>query len=128
MSRFDLQDLVDGMSARMQRERAETQMTLGSLIESLEALPDGAEVPNLKGADSYRGYYSDLAFGRGEGNRPAAELLAECRAAMGKVFMGYKGGDFVMGQTTPVWVAEYGRCGDRLICIGRDDLQTSPDA
>lgn len=40
-----------------------------------------AEVANLNSAHSYRGYYSDLAFEQGEGTRPAADLLAECKAA-----------------------------------------------
>jgi len=109
--------LMDGMSAQWQRERSETQMTLGKLIAALEAMLEGAEVANLNSAHSYRGYYSDLAFEKGEGTRPAAALLAECKAAMGQVFCGYKGGDFVMGALTPVWVAEYGCCGLKLMAL-----------
>lgn len=114
---MNLQALVDGMSAQWQRERAETQMTLRKLIAALEAMPEGAEVANLTSAHSYRGYYSDLAFEQREGARPAADLLAECKAAMGEVFCGYKGGDFVMGALTPVWVAEYGCLGKRLMAL-----------
>ena len=99
---MDISVLIDGLNAQWQRERAETQMTLGKLIADLEAMPKGACVANLKSAHSYRGYYSDLAFEKGEGQRPAAELLAECKAAMGKVFEGYKGGNYVMGALTPV--------------------------
>jgi len=125
---LNLQDLVDGMNARMQRERAGSQLTLGHLIEKLEAMPDGAVVPNLKKAHSYRGYYVDLAFERGDGTRPAAELLAECRASMGKMFEGYKGGEFVMGELTPVWVAEYGCSGQRIIAIGSgNNLELAED-
>jgi hypothetical protein len=36
------------------------------------------------------------------------------------VFMGYKGGDFVMGALTPVWVANYGSCGQKLMAIRPD--------
>ena len=114
---MNLQSLVDGMSAQWQRERAETQMTLGKLISVLEAMPEGAEVANLNSAHSYRGYYSDLAFEQDEGTRPAADLLAECKAAMGNVFCGYKGGDFVMGALTPVWVASFGCCGPKLMAL-----------
>ncbi len=126
MAGFDLQDLVDGMSARMQQERAETQMTLGKLIEVLEVMPN-AEVPNLEAAHSYRGYYSDLAFERGVGTRPAADILAECRGAMGRAFTGYKGGDFVMGELTPVWIAAYGSCGEKLTGLDQDEVRTEPD-
>lgn len=110
---MNIQALID----QWQRERAETQMTLGKLIDALEAMPDGAEVANINSAHSYRGYYSDLAFEREEGSRPAADLLAECKEAMGKVFCGYKGGDFVMGALTPVWVASYGCCGLKLMAL-----------
>lgn len=114
---IDMQALVDGMSAKWQRERAETQMTLGNLIAVLTAMPAGAHVANLSHPHSYRGYYSDLAFERAEGVRPAAELLADCKDAMGKVFEGWKGGDFVMGSLTPLWIAECGDCGEKLMAL-----------
>lgn len=114
---FDMQALVDGMSARWQRERALTQLTLGGLIAALEVMPLDAEVANLTEPDSYRGYYSDLAFALRDGTRPASALLADCRAAMGQVFTGYKGGEYVMGALTPLWVAEYGCCGDKLMAV-----------
>lgn len=114
---MNIQALMDGMSAQWQRERAETQITLGKLIDALEAMPEGAEVANLNSAHSYRGYYSDLAFEREEGTRPATDLLKECKKARGQVFCGYKGGDFVMGARTPVWVADYGDCGTKLMAL-----------
>ncbi len=125
---MNMQALMDGMSAQWQRERAETQMTLGELIAVLEAIPEGAEVANLNSVHSYRGYYSDLAFEHSEGTRPAADLLKECKAAMGKVFCGYKGGDFVMGEMTPVWVASYGCCGLKLMALhAGGDVETAED-
>lgn len=125
---MNLQALVDGLSAQWQLERAETQMTLGKLIDALEAMPEGAEVANLRGAHSYRGYYSDLAFEQNEGTRPAVDLLAECEAAMGQVFCGYKGGNYVMGALTPVWVAEYGCCGPKLMALHvGGEMETAED-
>lgn len=125
---MDIQALIDGMNAQMQRERATSQMTLGKLIETLEAMPEDGRIANLLDAHSYRGYYSDLAFEREEGTRPATELLADCRKAMGQVFEGYKGGDFVMGALTPVWVAFYGCCGDKLMAVLPDgDITTAKD-
>lgn len=125
---MNIQALMDGISAQWQRERAETQMTLGKLIAALEAMPEGAEVANLKSAHSYRGYYSDLAFEQGEGMRPAADLLVECKAAMGQVFCGYKGGDFVMGALTPIWVASYGCGGQKLMALHQGGtIETAKD-
>lgn len=125
---MNLQALVDGMSAQWQRERAETQITLGKLIEALEAMPPDAQVANLDNEHSYRGYYEDLAFERLDGTRPASDLLADCKAAMGRVFQGYKGGDFVMGALTPVWVANCGCCGAKLTAIyAGGDVETAED-
>lgn len=36
---MNMQAMVNGLSAQRQRERAETQMTLGKLIDELEAMP-----------------------------------------------------------------------------------------
>ena len=117
---MDLQALVDGMSVRWQSERAKTQMTLGKLIKALEAMAPDAEVAQLQSAHSYRGYYSDLAFELGPNTRSVQGLLSDCRAAMGQVFEGYKGGDFVMGALTPLWVAEYGDIGKKIIALRPD--------
>ena len=38
--------------------------------------------------------------------RPTAkDLLEKLKECVGKTFVGYKGGDFLMGKTTPVWIA-----------------------
>ncbi len=115
MNSDQLQAMLSGMSAQWQRECAETQMTLGKMIQTLQAIPEGAMVANLGNMHSYRGYYRDLAFEGQSGLKPAAELLAECREAMGRVFEGYKGGDYMMGAKTPVWMADYGRCGWKIM-------------
>jgi hypothetical protein len=125
---MDMQALIDGMSAQWQRERAETQLTLGALIAALEKMPSDAQVANLRDPDSYRGYYSDLYFERHDGTRPAAELLVECKGAMGQVFTGYKGGEFVMGALTPLWVASYGCCGRKIMAVHvGGELETAED-
>lgn len=126
---LNMQALVDGMSAQWQRERAATQLTLGALIAALEAMPADAQVANLRNPDSYRGYYSDLYFERADGTRPAAELLAECTAAMGQVFTGYKGGDYVMGALTPLWISTYGHSsGTKIMAVkAGGEVETSQD-
>ena len=117
-----LQAVFYGMAMQLQEARSETQMTLGNLIEALEKMPSGSMVANLHSVHSYRGYYEDLAFELGEGVRPAADLLSECRAVMGKALTGYKGGEFVMGEKTPVWVAPQDTTGDKLMRVGEDGL------
>lgn len=126
---MDIQALMDGMSAKMMRERAQTQMTLGKLIAVLEAMPTDADVTGLDAPHSYRGYYSDLAFEPIAGTVKSGNLLALCKASMGQVFEGYKGGDYVMGALTPVWVANYGDCGRKLMALNpvNGQIETAED-
>lgn len=119
MAISNLQAMVDGMSAEWQRERALSQMTLGGLIDRLAALPADLEIEGFGEPHSYRGYYSDLAFERTD-KTAAGVVLAMCRDCMGGVFQGYKGGDFQMGRNTPVWIASYGSCGDKIMAL-KDD-------
>lgn len=125
----NLQAMFDGISAQEARKRAESQMTLGKLMSELELMLPETQVANLCFPDSYRGYYSDLYFEKQEGTRPASELLDVCKASMGKVFEGYKGGDYVMGASTPLWIATYGCCcGDKLIALKADgDIEIQKD-
>lgn len=98
------------------------------MIDFLKTLPGDTEIEGLGKLDSYRGYYSDLAFEPTEDKRKVEELLEVCQAAMGQVFTGYKGGDFVMGALTPLWIAGYGCCGDKLMSINIDGtLETESD-
>lgn len=113
----NMQALIDGLSAQWQRERAESQMTLGKLIAALEAMPPDAEVDGIKFPHSYRGYYSDLAFEPNSTRIRAADALAMCKKCMGQVFVGWKGGDFVMGSLTPLWVASEGCCGQKIMAL-----------
>ncbi len=118
---MNIQDLFDGMSMRMQKLRAEKQMTLGKLIAVLEEMPPDVQVQALCCPHSYRGYYEDLAFTRSLGSwMSASTLLSMCKEIMGAVLEGYKGGDFVMGALTPVWLACYGETGDRLLELKED--------
>lgn len=128
MNNTQLQAMFDGLSAMEQHQRAQSQMTLGRLIEILESFEPDKQVANIGEAHSYRGYYSDLAFEKGDGTRPAKDLLQECKNAMGQVFQGYKGGDYVMGALTPLWIANYGECGEKLLAIGENGgLETAED-
>lgn len=123
-----MQNLIDGKSAEWQRERSATQLTLGGLITTLESMLPSELVPDLHSPHSYRGYYDDLAFKLSGEKRTVSALLAECRQCMGRVFTGYKGGDFMMGAITPLWVSEYGEAsGMRLMAITPDAVTTEKE-
>lgn len=125
---MNLQLIMDSFSAVERAKRSDSQMTLAELIHALESMPEGAQVANLHEPDSYRGYYADLAFSRGEGTRPATDLLRDCMSALNGTFTGYKGGEYVMGKSTPLWVAEYGSCGEKLMSLGVDGaIETAQD-
>jgi len=120
-----IQAMFDRLSADWFAERSRTQMTLGKLIDVLESM-DRTTPVNLGDPHSYRGYYSDLAFQPCEAT--VQDLLNDCRSAMGRVFYGYKGGEFVMHQNTPVWIASWGRSGRKLMAVNPNgDYTTAPD-
>jgi hypothetical protein len=122
-----LHGMVEQMSAERQQERANSQMTLGELIKALEALPPERGITGFGMVDSYRGYYSDLAFAPADDVRTVADLLDSCRQCMGRVFTGYKGGDFLMGEATPLWISRYGECSDdRLMGLDTDSDPIRP--
>ena len=107
------------------------QMRLGALIAALENVVvdrDGEEpivrfdfgymFPNA--IDSWRGSYDELALNytdEGEEMKVSA-FLGLLKSAVGKRFTGYKGGEFVMYETTPLWVSNYGEaCNTAVIGV-----------
>jgi hypothetical protein len=114
---MSIQFLIDGMNAAEQKRRAGLQMTLGQLIAALEAMAPDLVFEGPVKARSYRGYYCDLAFD--VESTTVAESLALARSCMGKVFGGYKGGDFTMGANTPIWVAEWGSTGRPILGLSQ---------
>ena len=119
-----LKNLVTDMHKEgSEKARQAGIMTLGGLIEKLSSLKQDNPITYDFGSlgptklKSYRGTYSELALGYEEDSRSlkVSDLLKICKDAMGKTFEGYKGGDYVMGENTPVWVANYGNSGDTAI-------------
>ncbi len=125
----NIQSMINSYANAWQAERAETQMTLGKLIKTLEneKLPGETIITGLGELRSYRGYYIDLAFEPSIVKQTVDNLLDKCRMSMGKIFEGFKGGEYMMGETTPLWVAEYGCSGERLMSISADGIVTAPD-
>lgn len=118
----DIQKLFDAISDANRRTRGDYHLTLGSLIERLKVIEKTKIVKfstgeNVGGEFSYRGYYSDLCFDTSDRQKTVGEFLMQADSALGKAYTGYKGGDFVMGEDTPLWKAEYGDCGEAIIEI-----------
>lgn len=115
-----MQDIVGNMSKQWHDERANTQMTLGELIIKLESMDNGLELDSIGEPDSYRGYYSDLAFEKMGGKITVEKLLPIVKDCLNQTFTGYKGGDFTMTKITPIWIASYGCCGVKIIGINKN--------
>lgn len=111
-----------------------TQITLGELIQKLEAVEDKTlpvaydfeyAYPTI--FQCWRGSYAELALGWshhgyqacdawGKSTQPpVAAFLEECKSAVGQTFEGWKGGDFIMGLGTAIWVANPGNSGSTAI-------------
>lgn len=115
---MDLQSFIDAKNREWRDERSSSQMTLGTLISELENRPMSQQIESIGEPHSYRGYYEDLAFEKNGGLITVAELLEILNTrCIGQTFTGYKGGDFYMDANTPIWIAGYGSCGDKIIAI-----------
>ncbi|MDC0644040.1 hypothetical protein OAP32_00520 [Crocinitomicaceae bacterium] len=123
----DIQSYINGLSAGWRDGRSNTQMTLGKLIVVLEEMDPDTIIQGLGELDSYRGYYSDLAFDPVNDMVKASDLLAQCKAALGATFTGYKGGEFYMDESTPLFIAPYGSCGPRLMSMELDGTYHSQE-
>jgi hypothetical protein len=114
-------------SGRKEREMRNGQLTLGELIEKLEkivAKSDDSEMTvrfdfeylaPLK-FTSWRGAYKELAINWSEENDITAVcFLKICKEAIGGQFDGYKGGLYIMGNNTPIWVANSHNVGNTAL-------------
>ena len=112
------------ITTEMRNKRSATQMTLGEMILTLKAMPEDQTIEGISAErDSYRGYYDDLAFEPGV--TTVGELLKAAEKALGHTFEGYKGGEFIMEKNTPIWIANYGSLGRKLISL--DPFETEED-
>lgn len=97
-------------------------MTIGQLIVELSNydpdLPLCIHQKNIGWHDvsSYRGYYDHLAIEPGECILTVKDAQRDLQQALGRTFVGYKGGEYTMTETTPVWVANWGQCSRYAVC------------
>lgn len=112
-----------------------TQLTLGEIIDKLEVIVNrhsdednyladfdfGSAVPTRLA--SWRGAYDELALGyRLSGydatngghfsDSKASVILDELKSAVGKRFLGWKGGEYLMSRDSRLWVSNPGNGGN----------------
>lgn len=87
-------------------------MTLEELIRVLEE-SDQSRIVKCGFSDphSFRGHYEQLAF-KPTTNAKVGNMLEDARRALGSTYQGWKGGDFLMHEHTPVWIAQRGSSQD----------------
>ena len=107
------------------KQRAQHQMTLGSLIKALKRERTGLLVKITEkhypgNTHSYFGQHTDLAFEPTEDPITVAELLKDCEASIGKSFITadhfdefYK--DYVMQISAPLWISTLGQASKKGI-------------
>ena len=118
---MDIQEMIDMISRVQTETRAHYHLSIGKLIEFLQKYEDDYEHGNTTvrfdtyGAKcypgeliSYRGYFCDLAITPVASLCTVSTLLNRCKKALGTEIIGYKGGEFLITQTTSLWCAEYG--------------------
>ncbi len=118
---FGIQSILTNVTDKMRQERFKTssQLSLGEIILKCEGIKN-TKLPVLfdikkyhpTSIDSWRGSYDELALEYEDKGKPMllSAFLKVLKNTIGKTITGYKGGDFLMGKTTPVWVANYGEC------------------
>lgn len=125
--------LSDWLHKEAQKRRDEqmntsSQWTLGQIIGELEKIPQGARIQFSDGRlptylESWRGVYAELSLVPYNGDKwskplnTVGEVLKECKNAVGRTFQGYKGGDYTMRMSTPVWVSPHGDA-DNIAVVG----------
>ena len=125
-----MSELISALQSVNDESRKEYHVTLGEMVDFLDRLnKDGLISHNdsyliVDELNSYRGYYSDLAFyvrkaTPDEEPTTVGTLLKDLKWTIGSTFQGYKGGEFPMTKNTPLWI-EYGEwrdCSNEAILI-----------
>lgn len=103
-------------------------ITLGEMIRQLEVCDQNSTISFDFGGlqpttfSSWRGVYSELAVGWDSGyGTKVSEILERCKKAVGSEYMGWKGGEYVMSESTPVWVDNPGKYS----CTGISEIDGS---
>lgn len=140
---MDLQNYLDSVmkKARAESFANSDQLSVGEIISKLEVIVEKQKERMADGKkeeatvvydfeylfptriDSWRGVYAELALnfvdndrgGSNEKEMTVSEFLEMMKGVVGKEFTGYKGGEYTMSNSTPVWVANYGNSGNTAV-------------
>jgi len=139
---MNMQEYLDKtiQASRYDKFSKSDQLSLGGIIQLLEPIAgrqgDVAGEHNEEALvqfdfgylfptsiDSWRGSYNELALNyKSEGELMyVSAFLDMLKKAVGTTFTGYKGGDYVMNRSTPVWVANGGDSGNTAVIGIVDD-------
>lgn len=89
-------------------------MNLGELIEMLgKCDPNHVVKWGFGRPHSWRGSYNELAFDPAK-NVTIGSMLENARSALGETFTGWKGGEYVMDEHTPIHLDFDGNCMDNV--------------
>ncbi len=144
---MDLQTYLNNAinTKRMNKMETSDQLTVGEILLKIEPLlKKQKEIKEKYGhtarvfydfcnlfpcdINSWRGSYSELALNYKSYNESEPLEITDfynmLKETIGKTFGGYKGGEYIMGKNTPVWVANYGDSGNTaVIDIVNDEYQ-----
>lgn len=132
MNKDDLMSAISAMNRITRDTRSKYHLTLGKAIERLKEVNRDWEVrfggdfmeadtPFPGHVTSFRGFYEDLAIVCTSDPCTVQDLLDRLEGALGGVFQGYKGGDFLMDERTPLWQAQYGDLGYAIVGMEEND-------
>lgn len=113
---MNFDDLMNTISSVALDARRPYHVTVGELIDQLKLADPESLIP-LTNPHSYRGYYEDLALEPTDFPIKVSLLIEQLEAVLDTELTGYKGGEFLMTEDTPVWVSNYGTTGEALIFI-----------
>ncbi len=103
-------------------DHSKYHLTLGKFRDYLANLGDpdiqvvteAGESIGLGG--SYRGFYDHYAFEIVPFKRTVGDFLVDLNdVIIGKVYEGYKGGNYIMTEDTPLWISDYGVASGRAM-------------
>lgn len=142
---MDLQSIISNAVQAYRNEEMKTspQLMLGELLILLEQVSNkklpvkfssGKKPTKLS---SWRGSYREIAFqydDSADSPCPSVEdIINQIKNSIGSKFEGYKGGEFLMGKTTPVWVSQWGQssreapvsvsCTDEMVTIETKEIE-----
>lgn len=87
-------------------------MKLGTLIDLLEKYPESRKVQHgFSNPHSWRGSYDELAFEPVD-NTTVGDMLYAAKSAVGEVYCGWKGGEYLMSKDTTVNIDYKGSWSD----------------